>query len=297
MNNKATALILALFVILVLGILSSSFLYKQINQSFLANRYTDSVQALWAAESGVQAARSNNNLTHSSLGGTVGAGSFAVDISQIGSSNYYRVVSTGTMGGVARTIDSVVSTRDVNASKFRYGLEASGEIDFKGATSVWGENTTPNPPPSKTYDPEYYKENSTFGFADLFSFSSAEIKDLSTVYVDAFPGAGFSGINWIDDPDAHYNGDIDGSGILIINGSVRITGTIDFDGIIYVIGELDMAGTAYVNGSILAESGANVDTTVTGTADIQHNRDKIAEALSVLAFRSPQVVSWKELIQ
>jgi len=294
-NNRGMALILSLFVILVLGIMSSTFLYKQINQGFVSNRYADSIRALWVAESGVQAAR-NNNLTQSSISGTAGAGSFAVNIAQIGSTNYYQLASTGTVNGVSRGVDAVVSTRDVDASKFKYGLESNVDIDFKGSSKVYGENSTAAClADKKCRDPEYYKANSIFSFADMFGFSTTEIKDMSTLYNQTFPSGNFTGINWVMAPKSKFTGNIYGSGILIVEGDFRIAGTVDFDGIIYVIGELDMAGTSYVSGAMLAESAANVDTTVTGTADIAHNTTKIQFALDNVKYRSPRIVSWKEL--
>jgi hypothetical protein len=286
-------MILGLFVVLVLSVLSASFVYKQINQSFASRRYADETRALWAAESGIHKAR-NNNLLQSSVSGTIGGASYSADIDQIDTSSYYYIVSTGTYSSISRTVESVVSTRDVDASKFKYGLESSVEIDFKGSSIVYGENTT-LPVPAKYRDPEYYKENSTFSFADLFCFSTTEIKGLSTVYNNTWPSGSISGVNWVTAPSSHFTGNVYGSGILIIEGDLKVTGTIDFDGIIYVMGDLDMAGTSYVGGAMLAESAATVDTTITGTADIEHNTTKVQAALDLIKYRSPRIVSWKEL--
>jgi len=293
MNKRGSALILGLFVIIVLAVLSSSFLYKQINQSFLFNRYADSTRALWVAEAGLQEAR--NSLPTAPAPGNVGGGSYVVTVIDINASGkYYNIISTGTVGSISRTIDAVVSTRDVSSDKFPYGIESTVDIDFRGSSMVYGENT-PTPVAPKTRDPEYYKQNSTFGFADLFAFSTAEIKALSTVYDNTWPSGTISGINWVIAPSSNFNGNVSGSGILIVQGNLRITGTIDFDGIIYVIGTLDMAGTCNIQGAILAESAATVDTTVTGTADIEHNAAKITTALDNVQYRSPQIVSWKEM--
>jgi Tfp pilus assembly protein PilX len=293
MNRRGIALVLGLYVIMVLSVLSASYLYKQVNMSFLSNRYADSTQAFWVAEGGIQAAR-NNNLTQSSISGAIGAGSFVANIANINSSDYYEVVSTGTVGNITRTIDAVVSTRDVDADKFPFGIESTVAINFKGSSTVYGENT-PKPVAKKTRDPEYYKQNSNFSFADLFCFSTTEIKSISTIYNNTWPSGNISGINWVIAPSSHFNGNVAGSGILIVEGDLRITGTINFDGIIYVIGELDMAGTAYVGGAILAESAATFDTDITGTADIEHSITKISVALDNIKYRSPQIVSWKEL--
>ena len=66
-------------------------------------------------------------------------------------------------------------------------------------------------------------------------------------------------------------------------------------GIVYIIGDLDLAGTSYVGGSVLAESSATVTTGVAGTCDIEHNITKVEDALDLIKYRSPQIVSWKEI--
>ncbi|HOU36446.1 MAG TPA: hypothetical protein PK562_04170 [Candidatus Omnitrophota bacterium] len=293
MNKRGSALIMGLFVVLVLSILTSTFLYKRVNQNFLSLRYADEIQALWAAEAGIQAVR-NNNLLSSVVTGTTGNATYSATSDQIGMSDYYHVVSTGTSGTVSRTVETVISTREVDATKFKYGVESTVTINFKGSSTVYGENTT-RPVPSKYRDPEYYHQNSTFSFADLFCFSTDEVKSLSTVYNGSWPSGSISGVNWVVAPSNHFKGNVYGSGILIVEGDLRVTGTIDFDGIIYVMGELDMAGTAIVGGAILAESSATVDTTLTGTCDVEHNTTKIQAALDLIKYRSPRVVSWKEL--
>ena len=293
MNKQGSALIMGLFVVLVLSILTSTFLYKRVNQNFLSLRYADEIQALWAAEAGIHAVR-NNNLLASAVSGSVGDASYSAVIDQIGTSDYYHVVATGTKGAVSRIVETVISTREVDATKFKYGVESTVSIDFKGSSIVYGENTT-KPVPDKYRDPEYYHENSTFSFADLFCFSTDEIKSLSTIYNGSWPSGNISGVNWVIAPSNHFNGNVYGTGILIVEGDLRITGTIDFDGIIYVIGELDMAGTSLVSGAVLAESAATVDTLLTGTCDVEHNTTKIQNALDLIKYRSPQIVSWKEL--
>ena len=293
MNKKGVALILGFFVIVVLAVLSASYLYKEVNQSFLFNRYIDSARALWLAEAGIQAVR-NDNLDQSYVSGTLGGGSFGVNITNINSSQYYHVVSSGTFGSISRIIDAVVSTRNVTSTKFPYGVESSVDIEFKGSSVVYGENTT-RPVPDKYRDPNYYKANATFSFVDLFGFSTTEIKGLSTIYNNTWPSGNFTGLNWVIAPSSKFNGDASGSGILIVQGNFKVNGHINFDGIIYVIGELEMMGTAYVNGAVLAESAASVDTTLTGTCDIEHNATTINTALDNVRYRSPQVVSWKEM--
>jgi hypothetical protein len=291
MNKSGSALILGLFVIVILAGLSSSFLFKQVNQSFASNRYADSTRAFWVAEAGLQKAR--DALPTAPSPGNLGAGTYSVSVTGI-NSKYYRVVSAGTVGSTTRTVEAVVSTRDVDGSKFKYGVESTVDIDFKGSSRVYGENTT-QPVPAKYRDPNYYKANSAFSFANLFSYTTTELRAFSTYYNNTWPSGNITGVNWVKAPSSHFNGNVAGSGILIVEGNLRVTGSIAFDGIIYVIGELDMAGTAQVSGAVLAESAATVDTTLTGTCDVEHNATKISSALDNIRFNSPQVVSWKEI--
>jgi hypothetical protein len=193
----------------------------------------------------------------------------------------------------------------VPAGNFPYGVESSVDIKFQGSSKVFGENTT-TPVPAKYRDANYYKENSTFSFPNLFGYTKNEVKAMSTFYNNTWPSGNVTDTNdppkpiWVQAPTSNFNGNVYGSGILIVEGDLKITGTIDFDGIIYVIGKLFMAGTAYLRGAILAESAATVDTTLTGTADVEHNTTAIINALEALKRTTsfpPKVVSWKEASQ
>jgi hypothetical protein len=320
MNRRASALILGLMVILVLSVLSASFLYKQINHALATNRYADSTRALWLAESGLRVVNNGDlcdNCTSSPV--NVGQGSYVRSIVKVGEvseiinataaniTRYYAVNSTGTVSGVSRPVygvlNSKVSTLSVPAGNFPYGIESSVDIKFAGSSKVFGENTT-TPVPAKYRDTNYYKEDSTFSFPGLFGYTKNEVQAMSTFYNNTWPSGNVTDPNdppkpiWVTAPSSNFNGNVYGSGLLIVEGNLKITGTIDFDGIIYVIGKLFMAGTAYIRGAILAESGVTDDTTLTGTADVEHNTTTIANALNALKRTTafpPVVVSWKEV--
>ncbi len=318
MNKKGSPLILSLFVVLVLAGLSAVFLYKQVNQSFLVNRYADSTRAFWLAEAGIQDIISTN-LAVGNWNDSLGQGNYACVINTgtdetvvINSTttritSYYPAISTGTFGGVSRQINAVVSqivdSTNMPAGNFKYGIESSVAISLKGSSTVAGE-TSPDPLPAKYRDPDYYKANSTISFPSLFGYSSTELKAMCVAggenvgfYNNTWPSGNITGVTWVTAPSSHFNGNAYGSGILIVEGNIKITGTINFDGIVYVIGDLDMAGTATLNGSVLAESAATLDTTVTGTANIVHNSTKIENALEHIKRETnfpPEVRSWQE---
>ncbi len=316
MNKRGSPLILSLFVVVVLAGLSAVFLYKQINQSFLANRYADSTRAFWIAEAGLQDVISTSLAAGSSGPFPLGGGNYAcvidpgtsetvvINSTSTRVTTYYPVHSTGTFGGVERPINAlvkqIVDSNKVPAGNFPFGVQSTVNIEFKGSSTVAGE-TSPDPLPAKYRDPDYYAENSVFSFLDLFGYSSTAVKTMceenSNFYNNTWPSGNITGVTWVTAPSSNFNGNAYGSGILIIEGDLRVTGTIDFDGIVYVMGELNMAGTATITGSVLAESAATVDTTVTGTANILHNSTIIENALEYLkqdTYFDPEVVSWQE---
>jgi len=313
MNKKGSPLIFSLFIILVLAGLSATFLYKQVNQSFLVNRYADSTRAFWLAEAGLQDIISTN-LAVGNRNNSLGQGNYTCVISNPTTkteanniTSYYPVTSNGTLGGVSRQINAVVSqlveSTKMPAGNFKNGIESSVAISLKGSSTVAGE-TSPDPLPAKYRDPDYYKANSTISFPDLFGYSSTELKAMcvanvtnTTFYNNTWPSGNLTGVIWVTAPSSNFNGNVEGEGLLIVEGNLKITGRIDFKGIVYVIGDLDMAGTATINGTVLAESAATLDTSVTGTANIMHNSTNIDNALEFLkrqTFFPPRVESWQE---
>ncbi len=319
MNKKGSVLIISLLVIIALAGLSAVFLYKQVNQSLLVNRYSDSTRAFWLAEAGIQNIRSitsvlvvgpsgNISLGQGNYAYIINAGESVFNATTNTTKTYYPVNSRGVFGGVRRQINVVVeqnvTTTEIPAGNFPYGVQSTVEIEFKGSSTVAGE-TSPDPLPAKYRDADYYEENSVFSFPALFGgYSTNEVKALCMAGGGSFnfsnntwPSGNITGVTWVTAPSSNFNGNAYGSGILIVEGNLRVTGTIDFDGIIYVLGELNMAGTATVTGSVLAESAATVDTTVTGTANILHNTTVIENALAYFEREDPEapnVLLWQE---
>ncbi len=318
MNKKGSVLIISLLVLLALAGLSAGFLYKQVNQSFLVNRYSDSTRAFWIAEAGIQSILATD-LAEGSRGNSLGQGNYTcyihpgesetvvINSTATRITSYYPVNSIGTFGLVNRQINAVVKqivdSNKMPAGSFQYGIESTVDIELKGSSTVSGE-TSPDPLPAKYRDANYYKQNSVFSFINLFGYSSADLKAMCVAggenmgfYNNTWPSGNITGVTWVTAPSSNFNGNAYGSGVLIVEGDLKITGTIDFDGIIYVMGDLDMAGTATLSGSVLAESAATVDTTITGTANIIHNSTKIENALEYLrreTYFPPEVVSWQE---
>jgi Tfp pilus assembly protein PilX len=290
MDKKGSVLIFGLLVVTVLSVLTTSFFYKSINENNLTQRYLDSTRALWLAEAGIaEGMRHLPNDTSGSIGSS--GHCYSVD-TQLLSADYYQMTSTGTVtsssgGTITRTV--VATIKNVNRTdptKFQYSIETTVDLVTKGSVDIINDE----------YPTQLYREFHPINFSDLFVFSKDDVKAMSIVNVlNSVPTEDFSGINWLVLPaGGTLNGNLHGSGILIVEGDIHIAGNVEFDGIIYVIGKLRMSGTPTINGTVLAESDTEVDTTVTGNVTLRYDSDNIIAALDSFDNAFPEIVSWKE---
>jgi len=290
MNKRGIVFIFAVLVALVLCILLVSFYFQSITENWLANRFVNSTYAFWLAESGIAsvlATLSGPTTINSYIDNP--NYSYSVVVTRIGTTNYYNIVSTGTVvssigSNISRTVAVTVKTGSVDASKFKYGIETTTDLIVKGSVDI-------NPDGSA-------KEYSALDFSDLFGISKADMKANATHnYTSSNFTAPVDGITWVDVPTGStltIAGNLNGSGILVINGDTHFSGTVDFHGIIYVIGKLTMTGTVTTFGSVLAESSTTVDTVLKGNVTINYSPSDIATALGFVQFLTKQVVSWHE---
>lgn len=291
MNKRGIVFIFAILVTLVLCILLGSFYFQSISENWLATRFANSTRAFWLAESGIASALStlsgpttiNSYIDNPNY-------SYSVVVTRIGTTNYYNIVSTGTVASsagpnISRTVAVTVRTGSVDATKYKYGIETTTDLIIKGSVDINPDDST--------------KEYSALDFSDLFGISKADMKANAThTYTSTdFGEPVIDGITWVDVPTGStltIAGNLSGSGILVINGDAHFSGTVDFDGIIYVIGKLTMTGTVTTFGSVLAESSTTVDTVLKGNVTINYSPSDIATALGFVQFLSKQVVSWQE---
>ena len=85
-----------------------------------------------------------------------------------------------------------------------------------------------------------------------------------------------------------------GSGILVVDGNLTITGG-HFSGIIWVIGGLRVSGNPVIDGAIFVESGAEVDTTLTGNPTVSFDANAVSDAFGFIpSISTAHVISWKE---
>lgn len=288
MNRRGVVLIFSLLVTLVLSVLLGAFYFKAVSENHLARRFADSTRAFWLAEAGIAKVKGTSGL--SSASGYLDDTNYTYNavVSNI-TGNYYNIVSTGVVSlpngsNVSRTLTATIKTGTVDASKFKYGIETTTDLEIRGSVDI-------NPDDSQ-------KENSTLIFTGLFGISKADMEVNAThIYTDSNFAAPVDGITWVNVQTGNtltIAGNLTGSGILVVNGNAHFSGTVTFNGIIYVIGTLTMTGTVTTNGSVLAESSTTVDTTLNGNVTINYIPDQISDALTNVQFLTKQIVSWKE---
>jgi hypothetical protein len=106
------------------------------------------------------------------------------------------------------------------------------------------------------------------------------------------------GITWVEvssDQQLKTAGNLQGEGILIVNGDCHISGTENFNGIIYVIGGLTITGTVDINGAVLSGSETNIDTELKGNVAVTYDPSAISEALSNVGYSSKEIVAWQRI--
>lgn len=290
MSKKGFILIFSLLITVVLAVLVGAAYLKSTNEAHLAKVFVASSRAFWLAEAGIAHIKANPGL--SAARGSIGDPNYTFDttVSRIGLTRYYTVSSTGSVllpSGirVSRTITVTVETGATDPSKFQYAVETTTDLEIKGSAQI-------NPPDS-------WREYSTIDFANLFGISKTDMRSSANNLfsnVESFDMGSANQITWLDvSPGCLL--DItggDGSGILIINGNVKIRGNTTFNGIIYVIGELTMMGTPIISGSVLAESRTTVDTYLGGNVVLNYDIDAITNSLSWVQFLTKNIVSWRE---
>lgn len=299
MNKKGVALAVALWAVAVLSVIIASLFIKVINDRQLVERHTNTVKSFWLAE----AALSEGFITlPDSVSSTVvteaeGCPSgatcsyqAAVDLIPNSDSqhNYYKINATGEIvlsGGASLSTDllATVQTESPDASNFQHAIESNGDIIERGSVEI---NGTQNP-------------NAALNFSSLFTATKDEIKSSADhLYTEDNFGEPVDGITWVEvssDQQLTTAGNLQGEGILIVNGDCHMSGTENFNGIVYVIGGLTITGTVDINGAVLSGSETNIDTELKGNVVVTHDPDAISEALNNVGYLSKEIVAWQRI--
>jgi hypothetical protein len=285
MNKRGIALILSYMVIGVLVILGVGLVSRSVSERNIAFRYVNSNKAFWLAEAGV--ARAIKDFSQSPLSGFLGDANntYSTQTSLVGGfTDRYRIISVGSVtlpggGTIDRTIEVIVQEpqlADINNS-----ITTSGDLTVGGSADV----------------EEPYESNAAFTFQGIFGMTEAQLKaQADHLYTDPPNNVTpVDGITWIEitpgDELIISSGGWSGSGILIVEGDLKITGG-DFEGILWVSGDLDVAsGSPDIEGAIFVDCGTD-ETRILGNADVEHDEDVIDEVFGDI---SPVVISWAEL--
>ncbi|MDP2921700.1 MAG: type II secretion system protein [Candidatus Omnitrophota bacterium] len=291
MNNRGFILVASYMVVAVLIILATTFSARSIGEKRVADKERDTVQALWLAEAGVD--RAIIELPNTPLSGTLGIGAYSTQTTALGSGKYL-INSTGGVplatispNNAIRKVSAVVQQplNPANPGDVTSAITANGDVTVKGSAQVNG-----------TID----EENEVFNFEDVFGISKDAMKS-GAVHHYTDPANNITPVDhstWVDIDTATEMKISDsgwsGSGILVVNGNLTITGG-HFSGIIWVIGTLRISGNPILDGAFFVESGAEVDTTLTGNPIVSFNGNAVSSAFGFIpSMSAPQIIGWKE---
>lgn len=325
MNNRGVALILSFILIVVLAILGAASLSRSISESRIAKRYSESIQALWLAEAGINRALNElrNNYITSGIGlwpTTMGAGRYEVDVGVTGASGRL-VTSHGCIPDVTcnssraqRIIEATMTRAPQTPSNFfDNAIYTPNNIDISGGAYTvtgnvrYGGTITPDPPvniPSENNIPDS-------SITTLARFDFNQLRTMSQNqgnYHDGTPDPAFPETFWKSPgvPNIVFmegNFDISGKkeivgGFIIVGGDLvydaEISGNAAVDGAIYTLGTCSVkggGGAAFnVNGGIWAGQGA----TVTGSTVIQYNSEYMNAIKNLNLIFTVQINNWKD---
>lgn len=278
-------------VVAVLVIMATTFSARSIGEKRIADKERDTAQALWLAEAGVD--RAIAEFPNTPLSGTLGTGAYYTQTTALGSGKYL-INSTG--GVPLTTISSNNAIRKVSVvvqqplnpaspGDVTSAITANGDVTVKGSAQVNG-----------TID----EENEVFNFEDVFGISK-EAMESGAAHHYTDPANNITPVDhstWVDIDTATEMKISDsgwsGSGILVVDGDLTITGG-RFSGIIWVIGTLRISGNPIIDGALFVESGAEVDTTLTGNPIVSFDSNAVSSAFGFIPFASaPHIIGWKE---
>ena len=291
-NNKGFALVAAYMAVFLLVILTTSFSSRTISEKRAADKARDVTQALWLAESGVD--RAIAEFPNTPLSGTLGSGAYSTQTTQL-TSTRYLINSTGGVpaanlsdpNNAIRKVSAIIEKQlsSASAGDVTSAITASGDVEVRGSAQVNG-----------TID----EENGTFNFEDVFGISKEAMESGADHHytdpannitpVDQVTWVDINSITEMNITETGWSG----SGILIVDGDLNITGG-QFSGVIWVIGTLRVSGNPVIDGAIFVESGAEVDTTLTGNPIVTFDSGAVSDAFGFIPTASnPAIIGWKE---
>ncbi|MDP6686071.1 MAG: hypothetical protein QGI05_03865 [Candidatus Omnitrophota bacterium] len=279
-------------ILAVLIVLATGFGTTSVSEHKIADRERDVIQVLWLAEAGLDNAIAN--LPTTPISGTLGTGKSYSTTTTAVSSTRYLIISKGGIpatdetdpSNIVRQISAIVEQPAVESdpSGVTSAITANGDVTVRGSAEVEGD----------------IDENFIFDFTETFGVSKETMEQNATnLYTNpANNVTPVDSLTWIN-VDAGDELQItestwNGSGILIVNGDLKITGG-NFSGVLWVIGTLSVSGNPDIDGAIYVESGAEIETSVTGNPEIEFDDEAVSDAFDFIpSDLPPQLISWKE---
>jgi len=320
MNKKGVALILVLVIVLVLVILGGAMLSRSIAEVNLSNRYLESVQAFWLAESGINQALIDLRLdynTTSVASTTFGVGGYSAAIT-VNLDGTRTVTSTGFIPSsgtprIQRILESVVNRLPhTPANFFDNAVYSSGDITLSGAAySVTGDviysgtltGTDSEITGDVTDDPSITPV-ARLDFDQLKTISQGQGNYHDADNLDGPFPASF----WFDEaagiPNVVYlegtftlTGNNSLGGFYVVGGDVvydaTLGGNVNVEGAIYTLGSFTLNG----GGNVLNVNGgvwSGGDTTIEGSSDIAYNADYMNAIKNLGIVTTVQMLSWDD---
>lgn len=329
MNKKGIALIITFAIILVLTILGSAIISRSISENNITKRYSETTQAFWLAEAGINRAlyELRNNYNLGSITATqLGSGGYNVTISPSGQNRIVNSTGYIPFTGQARAsrgIEAVMS-KSIPPNFYDNAIYSAGEVDLNGNSySITGNiryadeiDNTGNVNGTITQDPSI-NPLARFDFQQLRALSSSQ----QNVYVlngnqlvnEATGQQGFPGSFWYSpgvpnivyiEGDLQLNGNIGTiGGFFVVAGDVinnpgatydtTVNGNGQIEGAIYTRGEFRInggGGNLNINGGVWAGEEARLN----GNAHVNYNQSYL-EAIGNLNLNADvQISSWKD---
>lgn len=329
MNKKGIALIITFAIIMVLTILGSAIISRSISENNIAKRYTETTQAFWLSEAGINRAlyELRNNYSLGSIAPTQsGSGGYQVTISQSGQNRI--VTSTGYLpfsgqARASRTVEAVMS-KSIPPNFYDNAIYSAGEVDLNGNSySITGNiryadeiDNTGNVNGTITQDASI-SPLARFDFQQLRALSSGQ----QNVYVmsgnqlvneatgqEDFPGSfwyspGVPNIVYIEG-DLQLNGNIGTiGGFFVVVGDVinnagatydaTVNGNGQIEGAIYTRGEFRInggGGNLNINGGVWAGEEARLN----GNAHVSYNQSYMNAIGNLNLNADVQITSWRD---
>lgn len=294
-NKKGAILGIVLIYMLIMTILGYGLLHLSYANSIQTDNSFRSNRAFWAAETGITKATARLKADipdTSNFSGIITADNYtdnySVTIDPVdGYIHRWEVTSTGAAGTAPKSVQRTI--------KVTIGPNIANLVNIKDPLpdgETWIDIF-----PGGHYDPDRPTEDDMgFTFDSIFGIplSSLTIDNLNpTEYT------GLSGVTWVDVPEGETlffqnPGEWSGSGLMIVNGDLRIVGG-DFSGILWITGNLTMSsGNPGISGAIFA---TNLLGDITGNiSELMYDPLAIDQVLDGINPNPPLgILSWEEV--